>query len=57
MKALLRANFGTDDIQFLSKDEVDKVTKGDGLVSRLKYRKGASGLSARNRTISKGQIF
>lgn len=41
----------------VSKEEIDKVTKGEGLVSRLKYRKGASGISAGKMVVSKGEVY
>jgi hypothetical protein len=37
----------------VSKDELDKVTKGEGLITRLKYRKGASGISTKKMEIAK----
>jgi len=41
----------------VSKEDVDRVTKGEGLVSRLKYRKGASGISAGKMVISKNENY
>lgn len=41
----------------VSKEDVDRVTKGEGLVSRLKYRKGASGISAGKMVISKKENY
>jgi len=35
MKGFLNFYFGVDDIQKLNKEEIDKVTKGENLISRL----------------------
>jgi hypothetical protein len=37
----------------VSKDDIDEATKGEALISRLKYRKGASGMSAKRMVVSK----
>ena len=41
----------------VSKEEVDKATKGPALIGRLDYRKGASGMSAMQKQISKKQHY
>lgn len=35
MKADLKAVYGTDDIESLKKEQIDALTKGDALLSRL----------------------
>lgn len=44
MKAFLRAKLGTDNIENVKKEDVDRITKGEALIGRLKFRKGAGGL-------------
>ena len=55
MKAMLREKYGTDDIEAIKKEQIDALTKGNALIPRLNYRKGAGGL--RKMEISKGQKY
>ena len=44
MKAFLRERYGTDNIEMVDKEQIDEDLKGDKLISRIDYRKGAGGL-------------
>lgn len=54
MKQFLNENFGHDDIQKVDLEDVKKKIEGESLVTRIKYRKNASGLTYRKPAVAKG---
>ena len=52
---MLKEKYGTDDIEAIKKEQIDALTKGNSLLPRLAYRKGAGGL--KKMEISKGQKY
>lgn len=55
MKQFLTENFGHDDIQKVDLEDVKSRLEGESLVTRIKYRKNASGLTYRKPAVAKGQ--
>ena len=41
----------------VSKEDIDQITKGEVVVKRLQYRKGASGMSAKTPVVAKKSKF
>jgi hypothetical protein len=54
MKGFLNEHFGHDDIQKVDIEDVKEKLEGESLVTRLKYRKNASGLTYRKPAVAKG---
>ena len=57
MKRFLKQTMKTDQIDKVSLDELKKIVEGEGMISRLKYRK-ATGMATKSRKeIAKYEIF
>jgi len=57
MKQFLNENFGHDDIQKVDFEDVKSKLEGESLVTRIKYRKNASGLTYRKPAVAKLSKF
>jgi len=57
MKAYLKDNFGTDQIDKVSKDELKKKVEGEGMLARAKYRRQVqNAFTGKRPAIAKGEI-